>query len=54
MTCPKCSSELYDKEKIERTSEIFVSIRCTNPVCDYFGYETRQKREDCDSSGLVH
>jgi hypothetical protein len=54
MACPICSSELYEKEKMERTSGTFVSIRCTNPECNFFNYETRQKQEDRGLDSLPH
>jgi hypothetical protein len=54
MTCPVCSSRLYEKEKMEMVSGTFVSIRCSNPVCNYFDYETRQKQRDLGLESLVH
>lgn len=53
MTCPKCGSKLYEKEKMEMVSGTFISIRCTNPDCDHFDYETRQKQENCGLDSLA-
>lgn len=40
MTCPICGSDLYEKERIEKTEGTFISIRCSNFKCGYFNYKT--------------
>jgi hypothetical protein len=39
MTCPICGSELCEKERRETTSGTLISIRCTDPGCNYFDYK---------------
>jgi predicted nucleic-acid-binding Zn-ribbon protein len=39
MTCPICSSALYEQNRLEITTGTFISIRCTNPSCGYFDYK---------------
>ena len=40
MSCPICKSDLYEKYRREQTTGTFISIRCTNPSCNYFDYKT--------------
>lgn len=40
MTCPICGSDLYEKDRREITVGTFISIRCTNPRCNYYDYKT--------------
>ena len=40
MTCPICKSNLYEKDRRETTGDTFITIRCTNPTCNYYDYKT--------------
>lgn len=40
MTCSICGSDLYEKERRETTEGTFISIRCSNPDCNFFDYRT--------------
>lgn len=40
MTCPICGSALYEKDRNERTSGTFITIRCSNSKCNYYDYKT--------------
>ena len=40
MSCPKCNSILYEKDRRELTQGTFIAIRCSNPECNYFDYKT--------------
>lgn len=40
MTCPVCGADLFEKERRENTGGTFISIRCSNPDCNYFNYKT--------------
>ena len=39
MTCPICKSSTYEKSRIEQTTGTFISIKCTNPECNYCDYK---------------
>ena len=39
MTCPKCKSNLYEKDRVETTAGTFITIRCSNPECNFYDYK---------------
>lgn len=40
MPCPICKSDLCEKDRRKMTGGTFISIRCSNPDCQYYDYKT--------------